>query len=74
MNDFMIQELEEIKRCLKHIIESGITPYSDFTIDVNEKVKSMIDNYYKQSTKCPKCTNMRVADGMCWNIECDYHE
>ncbi len=25
-----------------------------------------------QSTLCPKCNNIRVADDMCWNMGCDY--
>lgn len=25
-----------------------------------------------KSTICPKCSNVRVADGICWNIGCDY--
>lgn len=25
-----------------------------------------------KSTICPKCSNVRVADAICWNIGCDY--
>ena len=45
MNDFTKEELEEIQRCLKYIVKSGINPYSCVTLDAKKKVHSMIDNY-----------------------------
>ncbi len=68
MDEFTKEELQEIKRCLKHMIQGGITPYSCLTIDIKKKVQSMIDNYcehawrkcfadfeYDECTKCGEC-------------------
>lgn len=45
MNEFTKEELEEIKRCLKYMINGGITPYSLLTMNTKKKVQDMIDNY-----------------------------
>jgi hypothetical protein len=45
MNAFTKKELEEIKRCLKYMINGGVTPYSLLTIAINKKIQSMLDNY-----------------------------
>lgn len=53
MNDFTKEELEEIKRCLKYMIDGGVTPYSCVTLDVKKKIQLMIDNYDKHKFKVP---------------------
>lgn len=45
MNDFSIEELEEMNRCLNYMINGGTTPYSNQTIEIRRKLRSMIDNY-----------------------------
>lgn len=45
MSEFTKEELEEIKRCLKYMINGGVTPYSLLTMDIKKKIQSMIDNY-----------------------------
>ena len=45
MNEFTKDELQEVKRCVKYMINGGITPYSSLTIAINKKLQSMIDNY-----------------------------
>jgi len=58
MNDFTKEELQEIKRCLKYMIQGGVTPYSTLTIILNRKVQNMIEKFdvhgssiYKDATK-----------------------
>ena len=51
MNDFTKDELQEIKRCLKYMIDGGVTPYSNLTMELNKKIQGMIENY----NKCPNC-------------------
>lgn len=43
MNDFTKDELEEIKRCLKYMIDGGITPYSTLTLALKKKIQSMLE-------------------------------
>lgn len=38
-------ELQEIKRCLKYMIDGGTTPYSNLTMDINKKIQRMIDDH-----------------------------
>lgn len=73
MNDFSKEELMSLHEFLDDACNHYLEPV--YIYDLRDKIKAMIDNYcVTQSTKCPKCTNMRVADGMCWNIGCDYRE
>jgi|GEM_PF-2562874 hypothetical protein len=44
---------------------------TDTDIEVDEKQSDYIHTH---STKCPKCSKQRVADGMCWEIGCDYKD
>lgn len=61
---FTKDELMEIKRCLKYMINGGITPFSCLTLDIKKKIQSMIDNYCEHdgeigkdypAEKCMKC-------------------
>src|ERR1041385_3698155 len=45
VNDFTKEELGELKRCVKYMIEGGVTPYSSLTMALNKKLQSLIDNY-----------------------------
>lgn len=45
MNNLTKPELQEIKRCIKYMINGGTTPYSSLTMDINKKLQSLIDNY-----------------------------
>lgn len=45
MNDFKKEELTEIKRCLKYMINGGVTPYSSLTMNLNKRIQAMIDIY-----------------------------
>lgn len=47
MNDFTLEELDEIKRCLKYMIKGNVTPYSNLTIELNKKLQLMMENYGK---------------------------
>ena len=38
-------ELQEIKRCLKYMIDGGTTPYSNLTMDINKRIQQMIEGY-----------------------------
>jgi len=72
MNEFTKDELQILYKCIRLAeIDHGECPDLD---NVKFKIQSMMDNYDKQSTKCPKCSNIRVSDGMCWNMGCDYRE
>ncbi len=63
MNDFTKEELQEIKRCIKYMIDGGITPYSSLTLEINKKLKSIIEKYCEHSMiynqhhqrHCEKC-------------------
>ena len=55
MNDFTKEELKEINRCLKYMINGGTTPYSSLTMALNKKLQSLIDNYDVQVIKCWHC-------------------
>lgn len=59
MNGFTIEELDEIKRCLKYMITGDVTPYSNLTIDLNKKIHLIIDKY--------QCKH--ESDGMCCTSE-----
>lgn len=58
-------ELQEIKRCLKYMINGGTTPYSNLTMDINKKIQQMIDNHCehdwvqtyteREVCRCNKC-------------------
>ena len=50
-NEFMKEELQEIHRCLKYMINGGTTPYSCVTLDIKKKIHSMIDNYCEHAHK-----------------------
>lgn len=54
MNDFTKEELEEIKRCLKYMINGGLTPYSYLTMALKKKIQTMIDNYCANTNVTPK--------------------
>ena len=45
MNDFTKDELQEIKRCLKYMINGNHTPFSCLTMELNKKLQSVIQNY-----------------------------
>ena len=45
MNEFTKEELQEIRRCLKYMINGGVTPYSCKTLELKKKLQSLIDNY-----------------------------
>jgi len=63
MNDFTKDELQEIKRCLKYMIKGGTTPYSCITIEIDKKIKSMIDNYCEHLfiIECADCEVLRCG-------------
>lgn len=67
MNDFSKEELEEIKRCLKYMINGGITPYSLLTMNTKKKVQNIIDRHSMDDCPgngeclaniCDKCARM----------------
>lgn len=45
MNDFTKEELQEVKRCVKYMINGVVTPYSSLTLAINKKIQSLINNY-----------------------------
>lgn len=59
MNDFTITELREIKRCLKYMVDGGVTPYSCLTIGLNKKVRMMIDTYKEY---CPEIRDVNCIN------------
>lgn len=80
MNEFTKEELFEASRCLKYMIDGGVTPYSSLTIQLNKKIKCMIDNYceheprvnlendYERYYPCKKCkqySKWPVIDNYC---------
>ena len=77
MNDFTKEELEEIQRCLKYIVKSGINPYSCVTLDAKKKVHSMIDNYCEHRVLTPEVNAMkcmgckRLFDGKSIYCKCE---
>lgn len=71
MNDFTLQELDEIKRCLRYMITGGLTPYSNLTIALNKKLQLMMDNYDDECVKCIFCKNPLNKDLICRNKGCD---
>ncbi len=66
MNDFNLEELKEIKRCLKYMIEGQLTPYSNLTIDINSKLKFMIDNYCEHDNSCADFYCDDCKKELCW--------
>ena len=65
MNDFTKEDLNEIARCLKYMIEGGTTPYSCHTISLVKKVRTIIDNY------CDHPESMRLLNhGDEWCVKC----
>lgn len=76
MNDLTKEELEIILLWGIDRAESiGLEEFKKEKHDfVYKKIQYMIDSYDKHSIMCPKCNNVRVADGMCCNMECDYRE
>ncbi len=50
MIDLTKTELNEISRCLMHMIKGGVTGYSCLTIALNKRVRIMIENYDKQKS------------------------
>ncbi len=62
MNDFTKEELQEIKRCLKYMINGGVTPYSCLTMALKNKTQIMIDSYHDQvieASYCEKCGDVQ---------------
>jgi hypothetical protein len=88
MNDFTMQDLEEIQRCLRYMITGGVTPYSSLTIDISQKINRMLhqtgisvnfyDNRYRTSPEPVK--NVPIKDEYCkvsgvklgFNRTCDH--
>jgi hypothetical protein len=70
MNDFTKEELQEIKRCVKHMISGDVTPYSCFTISVNKKLRSMIENYCDHDTKKYEISIDGEIEESCVEAEC----
>ncbi len=66
MNDFTKEELQEIKRCIKYMINGGVTPYSVTTVRLIVKLNEMIEHYCEHDWQqgkhlfkdvyCTKCT------------------
>jgi hypothetical protein len=51
MNEFTIEELEEIQEIARHCHKQGVETKHNLTYAVKVKAESMIDNY-KESTQC----------------------
>lgn len=73
MNDLNKRELQEIYRCLQYMISGGTTPYSCLTIDIKNKINSMIQNYcehhhtiletsHVNQFRCKKCKKVTDCD------------
>lgn len=60
MKEFTKEELQEIKRCVKYMINGGTTPYSSLTMEINKKLNHMIDNYYMFEHHNPNATSKEV--------------
>jgi hypothetical protein len=63
VNNFTIAELKYLIWAIKYVRERT-TNCGDAMRKLERDIQAMIDNYDKQSTKCPKCSNIRVSDGM----------
>jgi predicted DNA-binding ArsR family transcriptional regulator len=68
MNDFTKEELKEIKRCLKYMINGGVTPFSNLTMELNKKTQNMIDSYRES-----ECTEIRDANSIESCKKCGKH-
>ncbi len=54
MLSFTKEELQEIKRCLNYMINGGVTPYSNLTMNLKKKTQYLIDHidrYQKPAEK-----------------------
>lgn len=73
MNDFTKEELEEIKRCVKYMINGGTTPHSSFTIALKKKVQSMIENHCNHDLDifCMQYCHRMYTHSTC--KKCGYH-
>lgn len=70
MTNFKKEELQEIKRCLKYMIEGGTTPYSSLTMAINKKIQQMIDNYCEHDAKWIARSHLNEASSLISHAIC----
>lgn len=79
MIDSIINQLIKLKeKELPAYIKDRLKPIIDLQNKMNQEIIKIIPEYYvaatSESKMCKLCGMQRVADGICWNKDCDYKE